>query len=77
VADGDDDTWQIGDATRGRPYSADVADRTDDVGQPGGDTWQHQETTRGRSVQDTWRPQSVTRVRLIWHFWQAIGPIKK
>jgi hypothetical protein len=25
VADGDDDTWQIGDATRGRPYSADVA----------------------------------------------------
>jgi hypothetical protein len=58
-------TWQLGDATRGRPYSADV-DRTV--------TW-HADTWQA-SVQDTWRHQDATRVMLIWHFGRTIGQLR-
>jgi hypothetical protein len=63
-------TWQIGDATRGRPYSADVSVRTGHVAASVQDTWQ---TVR----KDTWRHQDAPRVTRIWHFQGTDRPIKR
>jgi hypothetical protein len=56
------DTWHVRTVPRGRPYSADVADRTDDV----------EDRTEGQ-----WRHQDAPRVTRIWRFEGTVGPIKK